>query len=179
MVSPILIRLLDHNLHATRSLLNICTDLDAEDYEREFAIGVGSLRKTLVHVIACMQRWVDRISDRELGSTVEAEGGGDNGALSGEPAALLRLLIAADERLRLLAGRLETESRLEEIMTFKSGESGVTFRFTRAVALVHLLTHGVHHRAQALNMLRQLGLDETEIPDLDAIDAELALNSEA
>ena len=29
---------------------------------------------------------------------------------------------------------------------------------TRSAALLHVLTHGMHHRAQCLNMLRQLGV---------------------
>jgi uncharacterized damage-inducible protein DinB len=41
------------------------------------------------------------------------------------------------------------------------------FRFSRRTALVHVCTHGAHHRAQALNMLRHLGVEE--LPEVDAI----------
>ncbi len=172
----ILQRLLDHNLHATGVLLDCCAGLSADDYDREFAIGLGSLRKTLVHVIACMQRWTDRISDRVVGSSIEFEGASESGAVAGSPVELQQVLIDADADLRVLAEKLETEGRFEEIMTVVGKDSGRTFQFSRGVAFVHLMTHGVHHRAQALNMLRQLGLSEEEIPDLDAIDAELALD---
>jgi uncharacterized damage-inducible protein DinB len=44
-------------------------------------------------------------------------------------------------------------------------------RFGRGTAMVHIATHGMHHRAQALNMLRRLGV--TDLPELDAVAWEL------
>jgi uncharacterized damage-inducible protein DinB len=36
--------------------------------------------------------------------------------------------------------------------------AGKTFSFPRVGVLVHVTTHGMHHRAQCLNMLRHLGV---------------------
>ena len=35
--------------------------------------------------------------------------------------------------------------------------NGRSFAFARGAILTHVTTHGMHHRAQSLNMLRQLG----------------------
>jgi len=35
---------------------------------------------------------------------------------------------------------------------------GRTFDITRGAVVAHVTTHGMHHRAQCLNMLRQLGV---------------------
>ena len=35
---------------------------------------------------------------------------------------------------------------------------GKSYSFTRGAVLTHVTTHGMHHRAQCLNMLKQLGV---------------------
>ncbi len=37
---------------------------------------------------------------------------------------------------------------------------GRTFTFTRGAVITHVTTHGMHHRAQCLNMLRHLGVEQ-------------------
>jgi uncharacterized damage-inducible protein DinB len=44
----------------------------------------------------------------------------------------------------------------DELVTGTRGDR--TYTFTRGGVLTHVLTHGMHHRAQCLNMLRQLGV---------------------
>ena len=41
--------------------------------------------------------------------------------------------------------------------------------------LVHVTTHGTHHRGQCLNMLRRLGIPgvSDRLPDIDVLDREL------
>ena len=56
-------------------------------------------------------------------------------------------------------------------MEFRVPDRAEPFVVTRGTAIVHVMTHGAHHRAQALNMLRRLGVEE--LPDLDAIEWEL------
>jgi uncharacterized damage-inducible protein DinB len=56
--------------------------------------------------------------------------------------------------------------RLAEVRDWTFG--GDTYRFTVAAAIIHVTNHGMHHRAQCMNMLRHLGkpvnadLDELE-----------------
>jgi uncharacterized damage-inducible protein DinB len=42
--------------------------------------------------------------------------------------------------------------------TVSREREGKTYTFSRAAVITHIATHGMHHRAQCLNMLRQLGV---------------------
>lgn len=42
-----------------------------------------------------------------------------------------------------------------EVVTGERG--GKTWSFTRGAVVTHVTTHGMHHRAQCVNMLRRLG----------------------
>jgi uncharacterized damage-inducible protein DinB len=78
-------------------------------------------------------------------------------------------LTRADEKLRAAIDRILGADALEEIMDFTLPD-GQGFQFTRGSAIVHILSHGVHHRAQCLWMLKQLSC---ELPELDPITMEL------
>ena len=43
-------------------------------------------------------------------------------------------------------------------MVTRRTRDGRTFDLTRGAVLAHVVTHGMHHRAQCLNMLRRLGV---------------------
>jgi uncharacterized damage-inducible protein DinB len=43
-------------------------------------------------------------------------------------------------------------------MVTRVTRAGQTIRLTRAAVFAQITTHGMHHRAQCLNMLRQLGV---------------------
>jgi uncharacterized damage-inducible protein DinB len=40
----------------------------------------------------------------------------------------------------------------------KRTRDGKEYSFTRGVVITHVATHGMHHRAQCLNMLKHLGV---------------------
>jgi uncharacterized damage-inducible protein DinB len=86
------------------------------------------------------------------------------------PDELIELLVQADAELRAVAEAVTASGRWGEIMEFTTTE-GRTWRFTRATAMAHVLTHGMHHRAQVLNMRRQLGLPPLGY-DLDVVEWE-------
>jgi uncharacterized damage-inducible protein DinB len=49
---------------------------------------------------------------------------------------------------------------------------GTTYRFTLGAMLIHVTTHGMHHRAQCLNMLRQLAVPgiSDRLPEIDVLE---------
>lgn len=159
-------RLAGHNVWATRVLLERCRGLTPEQFTRSFDIGPGRLHDTLLHVAGAMRRWADRIGDRPLRPSVEQE----NRVRT--PDEILALLNEAEADLSGVLGRVVEEGRLDETMSITIPRYQEPFVFTRGTAIVHVMTHGVHHRAQAINMLRRLGL--ADLPDLDAIEWELA-----
>ncbi len=157
-------RLLRHNAYATRVLLERCRDLTAAQFIRAFNIGPGSLHDTLLHVVGAMLRWSDRIDQRPLRDSVEAAD------RTWTPNEIIVLLAEAADDLDRVVRRVIEQDQLDEPMAFALRDE--RFVFTRGTAIVHVATHGVHHRAQALNMLRRLGVED--LPDLDAIEWELA-----
>ncbi len=158
-------RLLGHNQWATGLLLERCRGLTPDRFTQRFDIGPGSLHDTLTHIVGAMRRWADRIEERPLRDTIEKPG------TPRPPAELISLLDDAARDLKSVAHRIVEEDRIDE--GFQVTFAGVpkALVLTRGTALVHVLTHGVHHRAQCLNMLRRLGLDD--LPDVDAIDWEI------
>lgn len=161
---PTMTVMLDHNAWATRVLIESCRDLSDEQFHQKFDIGVGSLHDTLRHVVGAMLRWADRIGERPLRTTIE-----DGPLLRVD--ALLALLHQADAELRALAESLERADGWNTTINFPNGVGG-EFAFSKAAAIVHVLTHGAHHRAQAVHIRRRLGLAPLEF-DLDAVEVEL------
>ena len=55
------------------------------------------------------------------------------------------------------------------------GGGGQEHTITRAAALVHVLTHGSHHRAQCVNILRTLAIPgvSDKLPELQVVDWQL------
>ena len=156
-------RELDSNVWATEQLLMVCERLDPAQFEQEFPIGLGSLGVTLRHIVAAIDRWADRLHPDE--PDPERETAPDERS----PSELRSDLARADEKLRSAVDRILDADVLEQIMDFALPD-GQVFQFTRGSAIVHVLSHGVHHRAQCLWMLRQF---DCELPDLDPITMEL------
>jgi predicted O-methyltransferase YrrM/uncharacterized damage-inducible protein DinB len=159
--------LLRHDAWATREVLRACSGLTDEQWHRRFEIGPGSLHDALTHVVGAMLRWADRIDGppTELRPSIE-------GIARRTPAELLALLEAAESGLAASADRARVRGFGTE---FDVTLAGKTHRFTLGAALVHVTTHGMHHRAQCLNMLRHLGAPgvSDRLPEIDPLDWQL------
>lgn len=151
--------LLAHNAWATHRLIDACEPLSDEHLNQRFDIGMGSLHNTLLHIIGAMMRWSDRIAGRTLRPSPE------NSGQRYSPAQLREMLAEADQDLNAVALELATTEAM--VSPLSLSYEGTEYRFSKAAALVHVTTHGAHHRAQALNMLRRLGVTSL----VDAIDA--------
>jgi uncharacterized damage-inducible protein DinB len=111
-----------------------------------------------------MIRWTDRISESQLEPSIEDDG------IERSPSDLTAMLDIAAEELTLVAADIERSSAWERTIEFTMPD-GKAYRFSKAAAMTHVLTHGMHHRAQALNMRRQLGLPPIGL-DLDVVEWE-------
>jgi uncharacterized damage-inducible protein DinB len=138
--------LLAHDRWATTQLLDACGKLTADQFHRRFEMGLGSLHDTLTHVVGAMRAWTDGLAGHELRPRIETDG------QRRTPEQLSALL---DEACQAFAAEARRRP-LEE--TISRTRDGKTFIFTRGAVLTHVTTHGMHHRAQCLNMLRQLGV---------------------
>ena len=137
--------LLTQNRWATRNMLETCEGLSSEQFHQKFEMGVGSLHDTLTHILGAMRGWGDMLAGREQRPRLEGE--------TRTPQELL-------EMLEGLSADLETSAAahpVDELVTGSRG--GRSYTFTRGGVLTHVTTHGMHHRAQCLNMMRHLGVD--------------------
>ena len=137
--------LLTHNRWATKNLLDTCAALPDEQFHRSFDMGPGSLHDTVTHILGAMRGWGDMLAGREQRPRLEGE--------KRTPRQLLELLDEISDDMEASASAHPTD----EAVSGSRGER--TYTFTRGGVLMHVMTHGMHHRAQCLNMLRQLGVD--------------------
>jgi uncharacterized damage-inducible protein DinB len=137
--------LLRSNLWATRNIIQSCANLTSEQFHRRFEMGPGSIHDTTTHILMAMRVWTDMLAGREARPRLGSDG------RKYSIAELLTLLMELDADLSAEAHRLP----LDATITATRGDK--TYTFTRGAVLTHLTTHGMHHRAQCLNMLRHLG----------------------
>jgi uncharacterized damage-inducible protein DinB len=141
--------LLAHDQWATTQLLNACGDLATDQFHHRFDIGPGSLHDTLTHMIAAMRTWADTLAQREPRPRLETDG------QQRTPQQLRELHEEASREFASEARRRP----LDEIVT-RTLRDGRTIQITRGAVAVQVTTHGMHHRAQCLNMLRRLGVEK-------------------
>jgi uncharacterized damage-inducible protein DinB len=140
---------------AYRRLHDAAQDLPDGQLDASWPLGVGSLRATLLHIAQAEQWWLDnwtrgpehwfpsfdeRISIAEIRRRFDHTAGQRNQMLQGLTEADLGCTVTATAR------------------------PGVQRSFPLGVTMLQLCCHGTHHRAQALNMLRQVG---AALPELD------------
>ena len=154
--------LIRHNHWANGVLLERCAKLSAEQFHHKFPIGLESLHDTIDHIIGCTESWVARVrgeprKDRHNLQTMAEL----HSRLDASTAAVTELASQ-----HALAGMIDRQVTV----TFPASKGGtLDVTFTAGAAIVHCLVHGTHHRAQALNMLRQLNLADP-LPELDVMD---------
>jgi uncharacterized damage-inducible protein DinB len=136
--------LLAHDRWATRQILNACEPLTPAQFHQRFDMGPGSLHDTAFHIIGAMQRWSDVLAGKPVRDL--------DAAKSRSVAELIALHEQSAEEFTSLA----IAHPLDGIVTRQ--REGKTWSFPRGGVIIHVATHGMHHRAQCLNMLRRLGV---------------------
>lgn len=139
--------LLQHDKWATTRILDACTKLTDEAFHKRFDMGPGSLHDTLTHILGAMRTWSDSLMGIEPRPRLETDG------QRRTPEQLRDLL---EESCGQLFGEAARRPLSEVVV--RRLRSGRTIEMTRGAVLTHVTTHGMHHRAQCLNMLRQLGV---------------------
>jgi uncharacterized damage-inducible protein DinB len=143
---PLLI-LLAHDRWATVQILDACGRLSDEQFHRRFEMGPGSLHDTLTHVVGAIRAWTETLAGWEPRPRPETDG------RRRTPEEIHALLGESCRELSAEVGRRP----LDETVTRRLRD-GRTVVLTRGAVLTHVTTHGMHHRAQCLNMLRHLGV---------------------
>ncbi|MEQ8317903.1 MAG: DinB family protein [Phycisphaerales bacterium] len=137
--------LLAHCRSADIEILNAMRGLTPEQLDRQFEMGLGSIRATYEHDLGALRGWADVYANRPRRAWLPDEGPytmDQLGALTTE----------LHDDWAEIAGKFP----LDEVIERPRGDS--VRRFTRAHILVHVTTHSMHHRAQMINMLRHVGV---------------------
>lgn len=138
--------LLAHDRWATQQILSACSALTVEQFHQPFEMGPGSLHNTMTHLLGAMRGWTDMLAGREPRPRLEQDG------VRRTPADLLAL----HDQVAGAFNDIATAHPVDELVSAVRG--GKTYTFSRGGVLTHVTTHGMHHRAQCLNMLRHLGV---------------------
>jgi uncharacterized damage-inducible protein DinB len=138
--------LLAHDKWATQQLLLACEQLSPEALARKFEMGPGSLQAATTHLVGAMRVWCDVLAGRPVRPRIEEDG------TAYTPWQLLPMHAeTADDFAALVRSHPP-----EEIVSRERG--GKVHRLARGAVAAQVLTHGMHHRAQCLNMLRHVGV---------------------
>lgn len=155
-------RLLGHDSWTTCQLLNLAGTLGESQLDQDFDIGHRTVRRTLDHLIWNIECWTDLMKENEVRSRPAPN---QSLALMKE-----RHDVASSEFVEF-ARNVVDQDRLDE--TFWDTLDNPPQEKSLGGVIVHLVTHGMHHRAQLLFMLRRLGVEN--VPEGDVMSWECSL----
>ena len=184
--------LLAHNQWSNKLLLEACRPLTKPQFHQPFPMGPaerGGLHLTITHIISASGRWADRI--RAINPPRAALEPFPFTPPPGHPVPDIRdrtidELLDLNDRNAADLRDAAAFSRREGLHTTiplkfpqppeKGGGVGgfKDYTFTRAACLMHVLTHGHWHRAQCINILRQLGATGDGLPDTQVMEWQTA-----
>jgi uncharacterized damage-inducible protein DinB len=162
-VSPIQ-RLHQHRAWANENLVVAAEGLSEEQLKQEFAIGQGSVWKSLVHLYAAEYVWLeallgneDPIMQGDLPGKIPGNQLGDGKIAS--LAELRQKWTQLQERWELYLVELKPEA-LDELVYKIVSSTRQRLATRRSDVLLHVATHAHYTSAQVVNMLRQLGVEK-------------------
>ena len=167
---PLVTRLHQHRMWVNQRLLTAAESLNEEQLRQAFQMGQGSVWKSLLHLYAAEYVWLEALEgnpspvlpgDRpdKLPGNQEAEG-----AIP-DLAKLQDNWSALDARWEYYLAHLR-DGQLDEMVAKTSTRTGpdVKHLTRKSDILLHVCTHAQYTTAQAVNMLRQLGVES--LPDV-------------
>lgn len=138
-----------YNDWARDRVLTLVAPLDPSALDRRFEMGEGSLRATVGHIHEAEWNWLQRWQGR---SPKKGEAPHEFATIQ---ALWTQWRLTADDRDRFLNTLHDAD--LDRAVTY-TNMLGETYSFKVGYMLLHVCNHGTHHRAQAVNMLRHLGV---------------------
>lgn len=129
---------------ATAEILSMSDTVAVAAIDRDYQMGMGSIRKSLLHLLNVEQYWVSHWNGEEIDFPQSPED---------TPLSAIR-----DQWKETSKMRNEFLSSMDEltpssIVTIRPGGNATQFRLGESA--LQLVLHGTHHRAQVINMLRR------------------------
>lgn len=155
------LRTYDYLIRARQRLFDAMRPLDAHAYAQPFLIGLGTLGTTLTHLMTSEWYYMQRMTDRDVPPYEQWPIRQDDPP----PFATLEphWTAQADETRRTLHAITDWDAHVRYRVIDDDGTSHI-ITTSPADLFTQLALHEMHHRAQALNMLRHLGV---MLDDLD------------
>jgi len=154
------LRIYDYLTLSRGHLFDWVRPLSDDQYRREFPIGLSSLARTLTHVMLCEGMYVARLEGRHVPPysewPIQDEQPPPFAVVEStwtDQAAHTRSVLAA----------VDDWNREIQYQTLPDLGPQRTITTTPANLVTQIAFHEVHHRAQALNMLRHLGVATTDV----------------
>jgi uncharacterized damage-inducible protein DinB len=159
------LKIYDYLVLARQRLFGWVRPLSAEQYSREFSTWTRTLSRTLTHTMTSEWYYVQRMQGREVPPyekwPIREEEAPSFAELEAAWAEQARSTRAALGAVR------DWNANLEYRVTGDDGRPAIVTA-SAADIFTQLVLHEVHHRAQAMNMLRQLGVASDDL-DFNAL----------
>lgn len=159
-------RLYYHRAWVNQNLRNAAAPLTDQHRNQTFAIGQGSIWKSLVHMYAAEYVWLEAM----LGNDDPCCPGDLRGMLPGNQlgegaihsfAELCEKWESLESRWKEHLATLSAESLDDPVYKVSASENaGQRFVCTRSDGMFHVCLHAHYTAAQVVNMLRQLGVEK-------------------
>ena len=139
---------------ANALVLDAARSLTDAQLDQPFGMGLGTLRRTLLHIhageLVWLQRWQGHIETRWPDES--------------EPASVKtiadRLASVWQQRDAFLGPR--APESMAKVQMYRDSK-GSMFRAPLGDMILQMFAHSAHHRAQAVNMLRHLGVEPPQV----------------
>ena len=164
------VRIYDYLTRSRGMILDRVRPLSPEQYVQQFPIGLGSLARTLTHVMISEWFYIQRLLEKDV-PPYSAWAVHDE---TPPPFAVIDAMWAEQARAtrEAIASIRDWDAVIEYrglfVGTDDQPRTPATIISASASDIVtQLILHEVHHRAQAMNMLRQLGITAEVLGDID------------
>lgn len=147
-------RLLGHDAWTTGLLLQRCRELTPEQLTQSFDIGHGDVLVTLEHMVGNVEVWTDLMA-----GTI-----GEEHDSQRDMESLIRRHKAGYARFAALAREIRDADKVNDRWTDVLDQPPT--EKTYGGAILHVITHNMHHRGEILHMLARLGLKNLPEGDL-------------
>ena len=148
--------LFSYNDWANSRVRHTAADLSDEQLDRPFDMGAGHLRGTIAHIYDAERAWYETCAGPEADTLPH---NGDTRTLDDLQQASKQLSTLRHSWLATFA-----DADLEREVCYSRDQQ--QYAHPLGDILLHVCNHGVHHRAQAINMLRRLG---KKVPTIDLL----------
>lgn len=150
-------RLLEHDEWTTTECLRRCHELTPDQLRQPFDIGWQTVQATLAHMIGNVRIWTQLMDSGVVDDGPPGWRDGDVAVLEGEHQATYAAFAT-------LARRIRDQQREND--TWVDVLDNPPRAKTYGGAILHVITHDMHHRSEVLHLLKRLGLEDLPEGDL-------------